>query len=325
MSELRIMDNSSKFVGTVSEIALTEQKGSIKGENGKDISCNIILGNVVIENKNGTFPLRVYCASKTKQGEKNKMYEGYQTIMKSYITKLMVSKDPSLGTADFVSCRTRTRLNDFVGRNGELVHSIRIDLNGMRRITDGEETSAVDMEGVIIKILPEKKGEKETGRLEIEFLNVAYGGVAHPYTAFVPEDLADDFMDIYKVGDTCALCFELKSTTQKKQEVKKAAFGKIINTNDEYERLELVVVGGEAPYEEDDEYEDGTPKCLPKSDVKELMNERKIYLEDLKKKDREKDKSSKSESKRGLGSVRKASEDEDDDDGENIDYSELFD
>lgn len=325
MSELRVMKNSSKFVGTVSEINLQKQKGSVKGDNGKDIPCNIILGDVVIENKNGTFPLRVYCASKTKSGEDNKMFEGYETIMKSYTTKLMVAKDPSLGTADFVSCRTRARLNDFISRSGDLISSVRIDLNGMRRITDGEEVSAIDMEGVIIKILPEKKNEKETGRLEIEFLNVAYGGVAHPYTAFVPEDLADDFVDIYKVGDTCLLCFELKSTTQKKQDVEKAAFGKIINTNDEYEKLELIVIGGKAPYEEGDEYEDGTPKCLPKSDVKELMNERKIYLEDLKKKDREKDKSSKSEGKRGLGSVRKASEDDDDGDDENIDYGALFD
>lgn len=324
MSELRIMDNFSKFVGTVSEIALTEQKGSIKGENGRDISCNIIMGDVVIENKNGTFPLRVYCASKTKQGEKNKMYEGYQTIMKSYVTKLMVAKDPEAGPADFVSCRTNVRLNDFISRSGELISDIRVNLNSMRRITDGEESSAVDMEGVITKILPEKKNEKETGRLEIEFMNVAYGGVAHPYTAFVPEDLADDFVDIYKIGDTCALCFELKSTTQKKQNVKKAAFGKIIDTNTEYDRLELVVIGGEAPYEEDEEYEDGTPKRLPQSDVKELMNERNIYLDDLRNKDKEKEKKNRSEEKRGLGNVRKASEDDDGDD-ENINYGALFD
>jgi hypothetical protein len=284
MSELRISNNVANISGFLSEKKLEVEPGKVRGENG-DIPCNVIKGELAVENDNGTFTLRVYQPSKTKKGEDNRMYKALDTIKNTYVSKAEAAMDSSK-EADLIDCSAKVDINVYPKADGTLSNpAVRLTLNSSNRFK-GDKSSFVgkadiDLEGVIAKIVPEIKDEEQTGRLIVNFVSVAYGGLAMPYTLYVPADIADDFEDAYNVGDTCELCLEAKMVRHGSAPKQKVAFGRAANITSGYDVLELQVIGGRPAYEEDEVDDKGMIKCIDRNTLTELLNERKIYLDDM--------------------------------------------
>lgn len=316
MSEVKSMNNFSKFAGVLSEASFTKEKGFVEGNEGNKIPCEVIKGKISIENENGTFPINVYSSSKTKQGKDNTMYNGIDTFMKNCVSKIDATKNANL-TPDFVICNTQVNMSSYVNNQGELSSNLQIRLNGAKRVQNGAGNSSINMDGVITKIVPETVNEHETGRLQVEVMNVGYNGVAQFFTAIVKEEDADTFMDNYQVNDTAPLFFELHSTSQKKKNQTKIAFGKRGDTENDFNKLELICTGGGYPYDEDDTDEEGVPSKLSRSVITELRNEYEIYVENLKKNQKNDKKNTFNSSTQGLKNTPKEVDD-------GTDLSELF-
>lgn len=320
MSEVKEIKQTKmmcRISGVLSEKALELKSGELKGDNGKTIPCEIIQGTISVETDNGVFPLRVYCASKTKKdgGKENVMFKGIKTIMDSYISKVDAAKDDSL-TADKINCNVKVSINDYVANDGSVKTSVQLSLNSARRATgDFESVTDVDMDGYIRSIKPETKGDdEETGRLMVEFVTIGYGGKAEPYTLYVPEELADDFEDIYEPSQTVEMYCSLVMRHIGEKKTSTAKFGRKANVSSGYDVMEMIVVGAEDPYEEpdDDEIES---KVIDKKTIKKLMEERSLMLEELPKQKKEKDKDKKStKTDKGLGRKNKVVEEEDETD-----------
>lgn len=320
MSEVKEIKQTKmmcRISGVLSEKALELKSGELKGDNGKTIPCEIIQGTISVETENGVFPLRVYCASKTKKegGKENRMWKGMKKMMDDYISKVDASKDDTL-TADKVNCDVRVNINDYPRQDGTVATTVQLSLNSIRRATgDFESVTDVDMDGYIRSIKPETKGDdEETGRLMVEFVTIGYGGKAEPYTLYVPEELADDFEDIYEPSQTVEMYCSLVMRHIGEKKTSTAKFGRKANVSSGYDVMEMIVVGAEDPYEEpdDDEIES---KVIDKKTIKKLMEERSLMLEELPKQKKEKDKDKKStKTDKGLGRKNKVVEEEDETD-----------
>lgn len=315
MSEIKATKNLSKFVGVLSEKALECVEGETNGENDKKIPCEIIKGKITLETVNGTFPLRVYSASKKKDGTANKMFKGLKTIMDTYVSKLDVAKDSSL-VADTIECNTKVSINDYPAQDGTINTGIQVSLNSAKRVNeDAESSTDLDLVGYIDNIVPElDKDEEETGRLVVTFISVGYGEKAEPFTLYVDEELADDFDEMYEKGNTCELYCSVAMKHVGAKQTAEAAFGRKAKVNSGFDVLEIQVVGGEPPYEEDDDDEDGNSKILSSKLIKELKKNRELYLENLKNDAKDKDKKEKKSAKKGLGDKKKIKESEDNED-----------
>lgn len=316
MSELKQTTNKSKFIGVLSEKALAVESGKMKDDKGKEFDCDVIKGTISIETANGTFPLRVYSKSKKKDRTDNKMYAGLVTIMNDYVSKMDVSQGKA-EVADTIECVVKVDINDYVSKNsGKVVSSVQLGMNKANRVAaDTESTTDLMLEGYIGKIAPEtdKDGE-ETGRLIVTLVTIGYGGVAKPFTILVPEDLADDFGDMYEEGQTSMLYCAVMMRHVGGSSNTTAAFGKRAKVSSGFDVQEIVLIGGDEPYE-DDEDEEGNSKCISAKDIKALMKERKLMLEQKEKDAQEEaSKPTETKTKKGLGSIKKIESPVEDDD-----------
>ena len=284
MSEIKQTMNRCRIVGTLLEKALEVKEGTARDVNGKEFACDVIQGQISVETANGTFPLRVYCASKTKEKKDNRMYTGLKTIMNEYISRLDVSKD-STKTADTIDCNVKMDINDYVSKNsGKVVTAVQMSMNSAKRVpSETESITDVALEGYIGKIVPETdRDENETGRLVVTFVTIGYGEKAKPYTLIVPEDIASDFEGMYEEGQTTVLYCSIVMRHVGSKQNTGAAFGKKAHVSSGFDIQEIQVIGGESAYE-DEEDEEGNSKVISSSDIKNLMKERKLYLEQLEK------------------------------------------
>lgn len=268
MAELKQSKNNGLIVGTLSEKALEIVDAE---QNGK--KCKAIRGKLAIETDKGTFEVQAYQKSLTTKGEANGMYESLYKVMEEY-------KDKTTGNPDTVKCKVNISVNDYANKRGEISTTTRIRLNGCNRVDSAEFNTDIDLEGYIDAIIPETKNEEETGRLLVKFMMTDYSGNAQPFELVVGEDLASDFEDMYSVGDCALLYCELTMThVGGAPSGKKAAFGRKANVVSGFDKFEIIVVGGEEPYDvEDDDY-DGF--VLTKKDVKNLKADREVLLESI--------------------------------------------
>lgn len=313
MNEVRQTKNVGMLVGILSEKKLEITDDEIILSSGKKSPCKLVKGEISLETDNGVFKLRLFCRDRTVANEPNKMFKGFETIADTYVSKLDASKD-SEKTADVVSCTVQVSCNDYVGQDGKLKSGTQLFMKKSNRVTgDYDSTTDLDIEGVIRSVKPEIRNEEETGRLLVEFVLISYGGKAEPITVIVNEDMANDFNDMYEVGQTCELyCTIVMQHVGEDNSKKQAGFGRKANIRNGFDIMEIQVVGGEAPYEEDEEDINGNPKMISMETMKALKNERDIYLEDLVKNSKKKGNSKGGKGKKSSGMGEKkplASED----------------
>ncbi|NBK99163.1 MAG: hypothetical protein EOM50_14320 [Erysipelotrichia bacterium] len=302
MNEVKATKNTGMLTGFLSEKNLEIVDDKFERD-GKTIQCKTVKGEIVVSTDNGDFKLRVFSRSKKGDGEDNKMFKGFETIANTYISKVDVAKDSSL-TADIISCSVRVQCNDYVAQDGTVKSGVQIGLQNANRVNgEVEHSTDVDMVGIIRSIKPEtNKDGEETGRLVVEFVTIGYNGNAEPLTVYVEEDLASDFEDMYEAGQTCELYCSLAMKRVGGEDNKgEAKFGRKAKVRSGFDVLEIQVVGGEEPYDEEDVDENGNSKAYDMDTLKKLMSDRQIMLEALLNNSKEDSKSKKGSSPKKSG------------------------
>ncbi|MGL5766818.1 MAG: hypothetical protein ACRCX8_14365 [Sarcina sp.] len=303
-NELRTSKNVAQIVGRLSEKALTKETVT-KEIDGKKVQMEVIKGSVSVETVNGTFTARIYSQSQTKNGE-NKMFKGFNTIYTEYKDKTTHGED-----AAYVSMKVSLDENAYLAQDGTLKLGTQMNIkNANRSSKEGESITDVEIEGVIKAIKPEVKGDEETGRLIVELVTIAYGGRAQIIEAIVPEELADDFEGLYEKGNTATLYLEVKMVTVGGGKKKGNAFGRTSKVKEGFDRMEILVVGGEEPIDADEE----DNKAYDVNDIATALKERELAHEKLLKDAKDKGKKDKAEPKTsgGLGAKKKVVEEDSD-------------
>lgn len=294
MAELKQSNNNGLLVGT-----LVEKNLEVKDAEANGKPCKAISGSISVKNDKGTFTLSVYSKSITSAGEKNKLYANYEALMNDFVSELDASKVGS--SADVVSCKFKPDVNDYPSKDGSrMVTTTRFRLTTINHASaDEEEVSDVEFEGYIANIKDEvvvkNEEEVETGRNLVDMMCVGYNETPQPFTFVVKEDMVEAFEDIYEKGQCCKLTCELVMRHIGGEPKKAVAFGRAAKTSSGYDKLELVVVGGNAPYEIDDD--DYMGFALTDKQFKELAKQRKTELEQKLKEKQEEAKTGKIEKK----------------------------
>lgn len=278
--------NRLEIKGLLTEKNLKEEKGTV-GAN--KTPCNIIKGSVVVESNGNFFKIKVYKASKTSKGEENKNYELLKTFLKESKAKMTVNGETKVSltegeTPSYVSIEVEINENSYVNKENKLVNIMDYAIPYFKsfKIIDEEELCEGKIEGVISKIVNEVKDENETGRLNIEMYTVGYNDKSNLLKFIVPEDLAEDFEEIYEVGDTVKLDYACVSVGQTVTKAKRA-FGRSAKIVEGYAFTEYQIIGGEEPYDEEEMGKDGIPLKFSKKEIKEIKENRDIYMEQLEK------------------------------------------
>lgn len=267
----------------------TENDGSIKGvlseknleyvyDEGKKVKA--IKGVLVVSTPEHDYEIQVYTSANKADGNPNPMFKGIETIMNTYVDKANETEEK---TADVLMCSVSLRENNYVGKNGKINNSTRINLNKATRksYTEDEMEAKIRLEGIILNSTEEmSEGEdpEPTGRLKVQLGVIGYKGDIMIFDLFVPEDIASDFETYYEIGNTTT--FNVKIVTKfvgKKKTAKKAVFGHteetVADTSRGYDKAEFEIFSGDEPYEE----EFGLDADL----IKEAMKEREAKLQQL--------------------------------------------
>lgn len=169
-------------------------------------------------------------------------------------------------------------MNDYVNASDELLSSLKMDgsfFNPVDKDNDGKEKyfAQTTVEGYIHSIIPETKDGEETGRYKLNLITTTYKGEAVPITMIVPADIADDVTGNYEVGQTAQFYgdYVINKAVAKP---KSGGFG----TKRDEDKIfaELIVVGGEAPFEADDE------KGISKETITKIMQVRNEAIDEIK-------------------------------------------
>lgn len=320
MKNLKQLKNLCVISGVLTEKNLDLEKQDIKLEDGTVKKGLVVVSktnrpaSITLTNNKGTFEIQVYGAEYNKKGEKNKMFPNILNLINSYVSKQENSENGMEPT--YVKCKCTVSGNEYINKNGDVVYSSQIRMNSINQAKSEEDydNTDIDIVGAIRSITPEIKNEEETGRLNVEILNVNYRGSANIVKVIVDTDYAEDFEDMFEVNDTSEFYFNAVSThVGGEKKSKKAALGRAANISSGYDILEFILVGAEEKYEEDSEL------ALSLETIKALMKEKDMMLEQKKSEWEEKDNGSNSSfsSSKGLGTRKKQVEDfdsiEDDD------------
>lgn len=175
-----------------------------------------------------------------------------------------------------------------------------------------------DITGRIATITDEIANEEETGRKLVDFYYITIQNstpTANLLSLIVDNDLADDFENMYSVGDNVQLSLEVRDTQHGTANESRPAFGhRKSDVTSGYIAHEFFIFGGEEAIDDEDwEY------YIDDKTMKQAMKARKIIEED--KIQKRKDKNSSSDNHKGLG-LGKRKSDVIDDDGESYDSNE---
>lgn len=241
---------------------ISDKKLEIKNEKGQ----NRIEGTVTVKTSETNFvQYHVYCNQMTKEGKENRVYPGLLTVMNEYKS----IADYGVEEADRV--RVTGTINLFRSRNtGET--RVSYNTNFFNRINDDnyEPRAEFEVEGFIKAIIPEydKEGD-ETGRVKVTLLVPTYNGI-EPVDLIADEEIGSQLENIYEVGQTTRFFGDIVNNRIVTTTEKPVAFGKPkVETRTSYVN-ELVITGGEEPYED----EEGARVPYDKDVIKAAMQER---------------------------------------------------
>ena len=280
-----------RCIGLVNELALTREDCEIKvkDKNGNDNGTKDgerIKGKVAVRIGEGIKTFDVFISSLTTKGEENKQWKNAVAMLDlNPEINGDNSKDVSL-----VSVNGRVDENSYLGQDGNVKTILRWSASRIStsRVKEDEEHGCTLSGTFFIKsIRPETKDDEETGRLLVTLCAVGYNAAPILIETVVNEDLAEDFSDIYEVGQTAS--FDIDVVTEhvgaKVSAKKKFGSGGAVNVNSGYDKETLVIVGGDEPIEEPDadEKEDGVDNGWidPKA-MKMALKERDTKLAELK-------------------------------------------
>lgn len=175
-----------------------------------------------------------------------------------------------------------------------------------------EDIADFKLSGVIKSIAPIVVNEEETGDLKVEFLYIKDGGqnvglAIKPIELTVDKEVADDFTDMFQPTDCCELDIEVITETVGNAPTQAKGFGRRnSNVISGFTRTIYNIFNSEcdAPFEEEHK------NYISVDDVKKLLKERDMFLEEMKNNALNKNKDN-SGAKKGIGArASKVADDE---------------
>ena len=333
MADINRSVNWNEVIGTLQEVNLKveEKEVELKG-NGKTkkVTCKqiskiefknpSITVESIIKDEDGEerytaqiginfFPTREKKLDENGNVVDNPRYKELLKVVEDFVPQVKATKE---NPATRVHVKGSLNANEYAsatdGKNFEFHSFPQINSFSVTTTSRTDDLAEGYISGVIRKIANEVVGEdaEETGRLKVEFYTFDLEGKATPINFIVEKDMADDFTDMYKNGDSCKVNYEVV-TRHVGGNKKASAFGRSSKLSNGYDVTEYVIFGGEEPYEEEhDNYVDV-------ADMKVAMANRQNFIDstidEAKNKAKEGSKSG-STTKKGLGRKSKATEDE---------------
>ena len=246
----------------------------VDGRFDDGVEFNTVRGRFVIGVENGEYTCEVYMRDKFA-GEDHKSNSDFD----------MVKELQVCGTDTPIEVQIRTnRFNDYVGKSGKIASVDCFNVNRVKILNEPAEEEKFEgaIEGMVTKIVPEYRNEEETGRLLVEVTGVGYGEKALPHALIVDEELADGFKENYGLGSLATFYVEIKSTEYgEKKTTTTGGFGRKADINTGFTRVEWMVIGGEDPVNEEQVNNKGEKLYIDLKDVKNLLEERKVELEQI--------------------------------------------
>lgn len=243
---------------------VSDKKLEIKTENGQ----NRIEGSVTIKTSEKNFvQFHVYCNQMTKDKKESKTYPGLLTVMNEY------KSIADYGEEEADRVRVSGVFNLFRGKNSET--RLSYNANFFNRINDDsfEPKAEFEVEGFIKAIVPEVDTEgQETDRIKVILWVPTYNGI-EPLELIADKENANEIDNIYDIGQTTVFYGNIINNRIVTTTEKPVAFGKPkVETRTSFVN-ELVITGGEAPYE--DEVGDRVPynKDVIQAAVQERENQ----------------------------------------------------
>lgn len=267
-----------------------EIEGIVKAVNIEEKTIgdkNAILGSIEIlvhDQKTGTesiIPVNVFSYELNKKNEVSGLYKSYKTIMEEY-KSIDVH---GLEEADKVRTgQASVRRNEYIGQDGQLRSFPQISTTFLTRITgndvfDPHATYAIDMY-VSGKKMETKKVdgvEEETGRLILKGYLLGYqeqndaSKKIYPVELVAGEEKSVNYIDNnYEKGNTVSVSGKIVNIRKETTKVIEADFGDdVVETVVEYVR-EYLITGGQAPKDEDQEYDQKAIKAALEAREKAL-------------------------------------------------------
>lgn len=246
----------------------------VEGKFDDGVVFNTIRGRFVIGVGDGEYSCEVYMRDKFA-GNEHKTNSDYENIVEL--------QNCTLDTPIEVRIRT-DRFNDYVGKSGKVVSVDCFNVQDVRilsELADDEKFEGI-IEGMLTKCVPEYVNEEETGRLKVEITGVGYNEKALPHQLYVSADLADQFNDIYEMGALASFSVEIKSVEYGVQKTASTGgFGRRADVNTGFKRVEWIVIGGEEPIDEERVDKNGEKLFIEPKEIKRLLEERSIELEQI--------------------------------------------
>ena len=193
----------------------------------------------------------------------------------------IVSGEIGLGTRILVNGMLAE--NGYVNDQNEYKSYIRVNAFSVSTSNVPDENSTDSrISGIIRNIKKETVTRNdettETGRLNVEFYFVANdstsGLSAIPINLIVPSDLADDFEDMYSAGDNVIFDYEIASRTVGGAKRSAHKFGnRDTKMTSGFTVQEFSIFGGDDALDDENEY------FIEKSEIKKLLDDRRIMID----------------------------------------------
>lgn len=259
--------NVVSIIGTLAELTVSQGVQKESGVAFLSVTGVVQYGTEDYE----TLEFNMYCPEFDKDGNPKKNYPKYVAFFNGIQEKKLTIAD---GNPDAKPIRLKVlagfKDNYFWGEDGKFISNPKISSNYVVEATSKDKDGAsFNLDCVIKSFKKEIANEEETGRLITDVYTWDFFGNVVPVEhLIIPEDMADDFEDVYEKGDM----LNLAGSYVCRQVVKsvKAAVGKAEDRT--YTIKEKILTYGQLPYEEEN------PKYEKKTHLQEALNERDMRI-----------------------------------------------
>ena len=265
---------------------------NLKMKTGENNSGNYISGDIVVSTGgNSEHRVSVYSPQITTKGEESSAYKILLALMNApsvaELVKAGKSIEEAMASADRISIHSaQLDLNDYYGRDGNLVSFPRIKTSFLTRIPAESaanfEMSApmFDVEGYMQSMRPEMdtNGE-ETGRYRITLIIPNYKGQAMPMEFVTTKEAGAYISQHYELNKTCHVYGKIVNDVMETVTVKAGFLGNVEERTTTRVH-EMVIENGEP-----EQYDDEDVKAYKREDIQAAMAYREgEYFSGLKEK-----------------------------------------
>ena len=274
--------NSVQIVGTLKEINLSRegvQTRQIGYSDKKTVQCNRISKT---EFKNPAFTIDVNghivevdvswgVDEKTvdKDGNviDNPKYKTLETVLNTYeCGSTRVKVDGTIAANEYVTTE---------GEYKTLAPKVELFTITHNNVPD-EDYSEGSISGIIAQKRAEFVNEEETGRKFLRVWSFDYKGSTFPVDLVIPADLVDDFENLYETNSQAKLDIEIVTVQHGAKNTTTTGFGRKSKRTAGYTTTEFHVIGGDEPFEEENEYFITPEEVRAANDERDVMIEKRI-------------------------------------------------